>query len=98
MSSNPAALSWALTVSVFAIENGPGPQVCASSPGGGRNLSTTAFGRPAQGLCSTDRHVTNISRPPGFSAREILRIAATGLLKNIMPKREKQKSNSALNG
>ena len=83
---------------MFAIENGPGPHVCASSPGGGRNLSTTVFGIPTQGLCSIARHVTNISRPPGFSARKILRIAATGLLKNIMPKREKQKSNSGLNG
>ena len=33
------------------------------------------------------RLVTNISRPRGFSALEILRIATTGLLKNIMPNR-----------
>lgn len=41
------------------------------------------------------RQVMNMSLPPGLSAFLMLRMAATGLLKNIMPKREKQKSYSA---
>src|SRR4029450_6381685 len=93
-SSNPAALSCASTTSGLAIEKGPGPQVWAFSPGGGRKSSTTFLGTPTQGFSSSLRQVTNISRPPGFSALRTLRIAATGLLKNIIPKREKQKSNS----
>ena len=55
MSPNPAASSGAVTTSVLAIENGPGPQVCAFSPGGGRNFRITCLGIPTQGLSSSAR-------------------------------------------
>jgi hypothetical protein len=67
------------------------PQVCALA-GWRKEVQHQLFGDVAHGLCSIERHVMNIRRPPGLSARLMLRIAATGLLKNIIPKREKQKS------
>ena len=44
--------------------------------------------RYSQSLSSFRRHTTITSRPPGTSARRTLRSAATGLAKNIVPKRE----------
>src|SRR5574340_655384 len=53
---------------------------------------------PRNGLSPIGRQAMNMNVPPGFSARRTLRIAATGLAKNIVPKREKAKSNPGVNG
>jgi hypothetical protein len=87
-----------VTTSESAIENGPGPQERASSPGGGRNSAMTDFGRPSHGLSAMSRHTIMVMVPPGFSAVRMLRKAATGFSKNCVPKREKQKSNSGRKG
>ena len=92
-SCHPAAARTALTVSTSAIENGPGPQLGASSGGGGRYLRATCFGMLAHSLSPMPRQTTITRRPPGFMARRRLPSAAAGLAKNIVPKREKQTSN-----
>ena len=87
-----------VTVSGSAIENGPGPQVRASSPGGGRNSRTTAFGTPSHGLSSIVRQTIITISPPGRRLLRMFLSAATGFSKNCVPKREKQRSKSPSNG
>ncbi len=92
-SENPDSRSWWLTVSAPAIENGPGPQVGSSnSSGRGTIGSTIVCARYIQSLSSRRRQTTITSRPPGARARRMLRRAATGLAKNMVPKREKAMS------
>jgi hypothetical protein len=64
--SKPAAASCARTTPGSAIENGPGPQVRASSPGGGRKRSAVSFPSDMHGLSASARHTTNTSSPPGL--------------------------------
>ena len=93
-SSKPARSRISLVVSASAIENGPGPQVGSSySSGRGTIPSTIVCARYSQSLSTRLRHTTISSRPPGTSAPRTARIAATGLAKNIVPKREKARSN-----
>ena len=80
------------------MENGPGPQVRASSPDGGRYFSTISLGRPSQGLSSMARHTIMVIVPPGLRARRMFLRPTTGFSKNIAPKREKQKSYSGSKG
>jgi len=49
-------------------------------------------------LSAISRQTMNISEPPGRRARRTLRMAFTGFSKNIIPKREKQRSNSGSKG
>ena len=46
------------------MENGPGPQVWAFSPGGGRNFSVVAFASPSHGLSLIPRHTIMVMVPP----------------------------------
>jgi hypothetical protein len=50
------------------MEKGPGPQVWASSPGGGRNSSTMSLAIDSQGLSARPRHTMWTMRPPGRKA------------------------------
>ena len=90
----PAISIILVTIGSSAIENGPGPQVRASSPGGGRNFRTTSFAMLSHGLSSRVRQTMCVMIPPGFRAFRMFRNPATGLAKNIVPKREKTKSYS----
>ena len=63
------------------------------SPGGGRNRNTTSLAIDSHGLSARSRQTMCTMRPPGLSARRILRKPATGLAKNMVPKRAKTKSN-----
>ena len=87
-----------MTTLTFAIENGPGPQLAASSFTGGRCRLTISFGTPSHGLSSIVRHTIIVITPPGLTLRRMLRKPATGLSKNCVPNREKQKSNRGWNG
>ena len=93
MSSKPAAISWSLTVSASAIENGPGPAGgLVVLVGLGTIPSTICCARYSHSLSSRRRQTTMSSPPPGASDLRTLRSAATGLAKNIVPMREKAQS------
>ena len=79
------------------MEKGPGPQLRASSPEGGRKPSTTCLGSPSQGFSSMVRHTIIVMRPPGLSAVRMFRRPCAGLEKNLVPKRETTKSWSGVN-
>ena len=55
------------------MENGPGPHVCAFSPGGGKNCSTMFLACPSQGLSLMPRHTTIVMIPPGLRLVRMLR-------------------------
>ena len=75
------------------MENGPGPQVGSSYSSGFWTIpSTICWARYIQRLSSRRRQTTIVSLPPGTSDWRTLRSAATGLMKNIVPMREKAMS------
>ena len=77
-----------VTVSGFAIENGPGPQVGSSySSGRSRNWATIVSARCSHSLSCLRRQTTMFRRPPGRKPWRTLRSAATGFAKNIVPNR-----------
>ena len=84
-----------LTMSAPAIENGPGPQ-CTWSVSSCETTGTISRTRNSascsHGLSSRRRQTIIVSPPPGASARRMLRIAAPGMLKNIVPKRANARS------
>jgi hypothetical protein len=49
---------------VSAIENGPGPHVCAFPPGGGKYRSTMPLAEPSQGLSFMPRQTIIVMTPP----------------------------------
>src|SRR4029079_1230213 len=98
MSLYPAISSCLVTTPVSAMEKGPGPHVCALSPGGGKNSSTIFLACPSHGLSVMPRQTTIVMIPPGLRLARMLRRPATGFSKNCVPKREKQKSCTGWNG
>ena len=84
-------------MSESAIENGPGPQLGASSAGGGRCLRAICLAIQKGALSSMRRQTIIRRRPPGRVARRRLAIAAAGLVKNMVPNRAKQTSNGRSN-
>ena len=80
------------------MENGPGPQVKAFSPGGGRYCNTICFAKPSHGLSLIPRQTIIVMVPPGLRLVRMFRRPATGFSKNCVPNREKQKSWIGLNG
>ena len=74
------------------MENGPGPQVCALSPGGGRYRSTICLAKPSHGLSLIPRQTIIVMVPFGLRLLRMFRSPATGFSKNCVPNREKQKS------
>ena len=77
-----------MTVSAFAIEKGPGPQVGSSySSGAVEELLDDRLGAVQPSLSSLRRQTTMFRRPPGRKASRTLRSAATGFAKNIVPNR-----------
>ena len=95
MRSKPALRSIVLTMSGPAIENGPGPQ-CTWSVSSCETTGTISLTRSSascsHGFSSRRRHTIIVNLPPGFSALRMLRSAAPGIMKNIVPKRENAKS------
>jgi len=55
-----------VTTPVSAMENGPGPQVNAFSPGGGKYCSTTCFANPSHGLSFIPRQTIMVMVPSGL--------------------------------
>ena len=89
MSVKPECTRMSLVVSAPAMENGPGPQVGSSYSSGFWTMpSTICWARKTQRLSSRRRQTTIASLPPGVKDLHTLRIAATGLMKNIVPMRE----------
>jgi hypothetical protein len=80
------------------MANGPGPEDCAFSPGRGKSRRTVSFGTAQQGFSSSARQAMSHQRGARAHGRADMRIAATGLAKNSVPKREKQKSRLRWSG